>query len=83
MLRNKITEVFMKVDDFSNEFVIEYTKYQLPWPNDIKPRNRKAGLCDSEVITILIAFHGGQFRNFKHFYLNYVCLKISRDLYLQ
>jgi hypothetical protein len=76
MLRDKITEVFVKVDDFCNEFVIEYTKQQLPTPSDIKTRNRKAGLCDSEVITILIAFHGGQFRNFKHFYLNYVCVHL-------
>jgi hypothetical protein len=79
MLRDKITEIFLRVDDFSNEFVIEYTKQQLPTPSDIKSRNRKAGLCDSEVITILIAFHGGQFRNFKHFYLNYVCLHLKED----
>lgn len=35
-------------------------------------RNRKTALTDSEVLTILIVFHGGQFRNFKHFYIHYV-----------
>jgi len=32
-------------------------------------RNRKGRLSASEIITILIAFHQGNFRNFKHFYL--------------
>jgi len=45
-------------------------------PKDIKKRNRKATLSDPEVIAILIAFHGGQFRNFKHFYCHYACLHL-------
>ena len=67
MLRDKITEIFVKVDDFCNEFEHEYKKQALAPDASVKKRNRKATLCDSEIITILIAFHGGQFRNFKHF----------------
>lgn len=37
-----------------------------------KRRNRSFTLSDSEIITILILFHAGQFRNLKHFYLHYV-----------
>lgn len=79
MLRDKITEIFVKVDDFCNEFEIEFKKHQLPAPGDVKKRDRKAGLSDSEVITILISFHGGQFRNFKHFYLNFICAHCKDD----
>lgn len=79
MLRDKITETFVKVDDFCNEFEILYSKPQLPLPPNVRTRKRKAGMCDSEIITLLIAFHGGQFRNFKHFYLNYVSVHLRED----
>ena len=80
MLRDKITEIFVKVDDFCNEFEHEYKKHALAPDASVKKRNRKATLCDSEIITILIAFHGGQFRNFKHFYLQFVCSELD-DLF--
>ena len=70
----------VKVDDFCNLFEDEFKKQSLPTPKGIKKRNRKATLSDSEVITILIAFHGGQFRNFKHFYCHYVCVHL-RDCF--
>ena len=79
MLRDKIIEIFIKVDDFCKLFEAEFTKFQLPYDYDVKKRNRKTGLCDSETITLLIAFHGGQFRNFKHFYLNYVTTYLKND----
>ena len=37
-----------------------------------KHRMRKASLSDSEIMTILLIFHFGSFRNFKHYYLFYV-----------
>ena len=79
LLRDKITAIFVKVDDFCNEFEIEYKQLALPSPDGIKTRNRPSGLCDSEIISILIAFHGGQFRNFKHFYLNYLTVHMKED----
>ena len=79
MLQDKIIEIFVKVDDFCNEFDNEFTKNQLADPCDVKKRNRKAGLCDSETITLLISFHSGQFRNFKHFYLHYVSVHLRDD----
>ena len=33
---------------------------------------RKPIMAESEVITIMILFHSGQFRNMKHFYLYYI-----------
>jgi len=40
--------------------------------NAKKRRNRKFKLNDAEVITILIAFHLGRYRNLKFYYINYV-----------
>lgn len=73
MLRDKITEIFVKVDDFTIEFEQEIKNFTLPTPN-LKTRNRKASLCDSEIIAILIAFQSGHFTNLKHFYLNHICV---------
>jgi transposase len=80
MLRDKIIEIFVKVDDFCNLFKNEYSQYKLLDDSVVRTRNREAGLCDSEVISILIAFHSGQFRNFKHFYTGYVQPHLS-DLF--
>lgn len=73
LFSDKVAEIFVKVDDFCNEFENEFKKHILPAPQGTKTRNRKTTLTDSEVISILIAFQGGQFRNFKHFYCSYVC----------
>jgi len=73
LFKDKVAEIFVKVDDFCNHFEDEFKKHSLPPAIGTKIRNRKTTLSDSEVITILIAFHGGQFRNFKHFYCSYVC----------
>jgi hypothetical protein len=61
------------VDDFCKEFETEIVKHQLDAGNS-KFRNRKASLADSEIITILIAFHSGHFTNLKHFYSADICL---------
>lgn len=73
LFAHKVAEIFVKTDDFCVHFEKDFKKHSLPSPATAKTRNRKATLCDSEIITILIAFQGGQFRNFKHFYNHYVC----------
>jgi hypothetical protein len=77
LFSDKVAEIFVKVDDFCCHFENEFNKHKLAATADAKKRNRKATLCDSEIITILIAFHGGQFRNFKHFYNTYVIPHLS------
>ncbi len=69
---DKITEIFFVVDEFCNEFEKAMTGHIVRKDNDKKSRNRSFKLHDSEVITILILFHAGQFRNLKHFYTQYV-----------
>lgn len=68
----KITEIFYLVDEFCKEYDKAKEGHELTVTTSKKSRNRKFKLCDSEVITILIIFHQGQFRNLKHFYINYV-----------
>lgn len=74
---DKIAEIFVKVDDFCQQFEQEFKNYALSSSATSPKRNRKAGLTNSEIIAILICFHGGQFRNFKHFYLHYVCAHLK------
>jgi hypothetical protein len=79
MLQDKIIEIFVKADDFCKVFEDDFNKKQLIPTERARIRNRKAGLCDSEIITLLIAFHSGHFRNFKHFYLQYASIHLRND----
>lgn len=76
MLRDKIIEIFVRVDDFSKEIEKNLRSYQIE-DKQIKKRNRKASLSESEIITLLIAFHSGHFTNFKHFYIHYVKVHLT------
>jgi len=79
--RDKITEIFCSVDDFCKEFAQEVAlAKQLQLSDDKKRRNRAGQLSDSEGITIMIGFHQGSHRTFKHYYNNMVCCYM-RDLF--
>ncbi|MDL2262160.1 IS982 family transposase [Bacteroidales bacterium OttesenSCG-928-I21] len=72
LTKDKIIEIFCIADDFCKEFNKEIKNHQIE-PNDGKKhRNRSVTMSDSEMITILLCFHFGSFRNFKHYYLFYV-----------
>ena len=46
----------------------------LETPQDGKRHRRKPNrMSDAEIIVILIHFHSGGFRCFKHYYLHYIC----------
>ena len=76
-LISKVTEIYCIADDFCKEYELELNKKALslsnPSTNTPKTRNRKGRMSDAEMITILVLFHSTTFRNFKHFYLFYVC----------
>jgi len=69
---DKITEIFCLVDDFCKEIDLAKEGHLLSKESSIKLRNRKFKLTDSEIITILIMFHLMNYRDLKHFYINYV-----------
>jgi len=81
MLRDKVTEFYVEMDDFH----IEFTKMTENRPKIedslVKRRNRSGKLSDSEMMSIYLLFHFGQFTNFKHFYLHYVCKHLD-DLFV-
>ena len=69
MNQDKITEIFVEVDDFCQKFKDQIANArQLALQDKIKHRNRAAQLCDSEIISIMIGFHLGAHKTFKHYY---------------
>ena len=76
---DKIIEIFCKVDDFCKEFEKAKSGHELQKDCSKKKRNRLFNLSDSEVITILIFFHAGQFRNLKHYYTQYVQVHLRKE----
>lgn len=68
----KITELFCVIDDFCKHFEAENGGKLLLGDDTTKRRRRKASLSDSEIMTILLYFHFGTFRKFKHYYLFFI-----------
>ena len=69
---HKITEIFFIIDEFDKNFEKIVSDQSLVRNTDLKQRNRKSTLSDSEVMTILILFHSGHYRDLKHYYINHV-----------
>jgi hypothetical protein len=76
---DKITEIFYVVHEFCNAFEKAMSGHIVRKDNGMHSRNRSFKLHDSEVITILILFHAGQFRNLKHFYTQYVQIHLTSE----
>ena len=80
-LVSKVTEIYCIADDFCKEYHSELNKTSLslsnPSADSPKHRKRKGRMSDAEMITILFLFHSNTFRNFKHFYLFYVCRELK------
>jgi hypothetical protein len=76
---DKITEIYFIVDEFCKEFEKAKKGHVLIEDSGKKTRNRSCKLTDSEVITILIFFHAFQYRNLKHFYINYVQVHLKKE----
>jgi IS5 family transposase len=66
-----LTALFCSVDDFCKA---PPPRPDPPLLNGRRQRNRARSLSKSEIITLLIAFHLSRFRDFKAFYLGFVCL---------
>ena len=65
----KVTELFCIIDEFCKHFDAENAGNLLEDNSGVKRRRRQASLSDSEIMTILLYFHFGTFRNFKRYYL--------------
>ncbi len=73
--QDKITEIYYLTDEFCTKFQKSIQGHLLGNPSKKKPK-----MSQSEVITILIIFHGMQHKNLKHFYINFVQVHLT-DLF--
>ena len=71
MLRDKITQFYVELDDFCKEFEQELSKRPVI-EGAVKSRRRAGNLSDAEMMSSYLLFHFGQFTNFKSFYTMYV-----------
>lgn len=73
MHQDKITEIFVEVDDFCIKFKNQIAESRKIASSGTKStRNRASKLADSEIITIMIGFHLGAHKCFKHYYIQIV-----------
>lgn len=63
------------VDDFCKEFLPEWQKHLIT--QGVKKRQRESQLSASEIMAIYIHFHQSHYRNFKNYYLYYVCTHLK------
>jgi hypothetical protein len=73
----EILSVFCDIDDFCTRF--ESTRPQHLPATSTKQRQRASRLALSEVMTLLVLFHGSHYRTFKHFYLDHVRLHLRAE----
>ena len=71
LFTDKITDIFYLID----EFCLEFNKTIRGYIVGNEPK-RKPKMSTSEVITLMVLFHYGSFRNMKHFYLHYVSMHL-------
>ena len=69
-----LVELYCSIDDFWKFFKSEWDKHLI---DRTGPHGPDPELSTPEMMTIIVLFHQSNFRNFKHFYCNYV-LKFLR-----
>ena len=74
----KVTEIYCLADDFCKEFAKYQEKDMFSTSSkDGKHRNKPNRMSDAEIMLIMILFHSGGYRCFKHFYQEYVCKHLA------
>ena len=71
--KDKIIEIFCIIDEFDKNLNVELSKNLCLTSynsNGKRFRNRKGRLSESEIMTILVCYHFGTYRNFKEYYRN-------------
>ncbi len=73
---SELVELYCSVDDFWTFFKSEWDKHLIErtWPHGPDPE-----LSTPEMMTIIILFHQSHFRNFKHFYCDYVLKFLKKE----
>jgi len=74
LTKDKVTEIFYLVDGFCVHFEASLSPSLLG-----NVPKRKPTMSKSEVITLMVLFHSGCFRNLKHFYEHYVKVHLKSE----
>ena len=77
--KDKVTEIFCIIDEFCKHFDAENAQKVLISSKVTSRRRRAASMSDSEIMTILLLFHFGSYRNFKHYYLSFIKLVLKKE----
>lgn len=78
IIKDKVIYFFCIIDEFDKNFEQEMKKF-LPAGDGKKHRKQKTSLSNSGIMAILLLFHFGTYRKFKHYYL--CCIRGSMKLY--
>lgn len=73
----ELISTFYIIDEFCQEFEPKWRAQRITLGEG--HRNRRSKLSLSEILTIMVHFHQSHHRNFKHYYLDYVCKQLSSD----
>ena len=76
-LMDSLTELFYLIDDFCHQFEPALERHLLE--TGVKKRKRRSKLSLSELMTLTVLFHQLRFRQFKNFYLIYVCRHLQAE----
>ncbi|WP_373727085.1 IS982 family transposase [Bacteroides heparinolyticus] len=80
--KDKVTEIFCIIDEFDKNLDAELSKnlYLACRAGSGKCHRCRAGrLSESEIMTILVCYHFGTYRNFKEYYLNCIRGRFHRE----
>ncbi|KMT66878.1 IS982 family transposase [Catenovulum maritimum] len=72
---DKLIETYCDVDDFCELFIEKWQTILIS--NGEMKRRRACRLSPAEVMTIIIHFHQSHYRDFKNYYLHYVCRQLK------
>lgn len=72
-----ILHLFCDIDDFCRKFEPSFNQRLIS--DRPKLRNRQSQMSMSEVMTIIVSFHQSGYRNFKTYYLEYVCKHLKKE----
>jgi len=68
--------LFYIIDEFCKGFEPKWRAERL---RSGMGRNRSSRLSLSEILTIMVHFHQSHYRDFKHYYKDYVCTQLNKD----
>jgi transposase len=73
----ELVALFYLIDEFCKEFEPQWRAERMR--SGLLQRNRSYRLSLSEILTITVHFHQSGYRNFKHYYQDYVCRQLRSD----